>query len=286
MGEEVKVRKPNPVLDSSLSRIIFLGTGSGNFVRGKQIRATGGIILQIQGNQFHIDPGPGALLMARDNKVSLRENTAVLVSHSHIGHANDLNAVIDAMTYMGFDRQGLLISNYKVINGSEDSCPVLNKFYKDCLEKCIVLKEGQKVGVNDVEILAIPAKHTEAGTLGFRFLTKDFNLTYSSDTSYSNELLDFYKNSDILILNVVNPLNNKSEGNLNTFDAIKIMKKINPKLAVITHFGIKMIEADPLYEAREIQKEVDCQVIAAKDGMVISPSSYSAKSEQKSLKFF
>ena len=47
-----------------------------------------------------------------------------------------------------------------------------------------------------------------------------------------------------------------------------------------------MIKADPLYEAREIQKSTGIQVLSAKDGMVIIPSSYSAKSSQKRLNLF
>ena len=38
-----------------------------------------------------------------------------------------------------------------------------------------------------------------------------------------------------------------------------------------------------MYEIRDIQKETDCQVIAATDGMVINPVSYAVEQGQKSL---
>jgi hypothetical protein len=47
-----------------------------------------------------------------------------------------------------------------------------------------------------------------------------------------------------------------------------------------------MIKADPLYEAREIQRRTNVQTIAAKDGMVINPATYSAKSRNKTLNTF
>ena len=50
------------------AKIIFLGTGGDSIVVGKQLRASGGIILQIDDNQFHIDPGPGALVRARQER--------------------------------------------------------------------------------------------------------------------------------------------------------------------------------------------------------------------------
>ena len=51
--------------------IIFLGTGGDEFVVGKQLRGSGGIVVQVEGYQFHIDPGPGALIKARQAGINL-----------------------------------------------------------------------------------------------------------------------------------------------------------------------------------------------------------------------
>ncbi|MEK6949061.1 MAG: hypothetical protein AABX34_02490, partial [Nanoarchaeota archaeon] len=56
-----------------------------------------------------------------------------------------------------------------------------------------------------------------------------------------------------------------------------------PRLAIITHFGINFVKADPLYTVREIQKETNVQVIAATDGMIVNPLSYSVDQGQKTL---
>ena len=77
------------------SSVIFLGTGGDSYVIGKQLRASGGIILQLDEDQYHIDPGPGSLVMARESGINLRANTALFVTHNHLNHANDINAVID-----------------------------------------------------------------------------------------------------------------------------------------------------------------------------------------------
>ncbi|MBC8444422.1 hypothetical protein H8D83_02435 [Candidatus Woesearchaeota archaeon] len=86
-------------------------------------------------------------------------------------------------------------------------------------------------------------------------------------------------------MNVVYPSNNK-EKQLSSDDAVKIINKVKPKVVIITHFGIKMLKADPLYEAREIQKQTGIQIIAAKDGMVINPISYSTGLRQKTLNMY
>ncbi len=78
----------------------------------------------------------------------------------------------------------------------------------------------------------------------------------------------------------------KQKGHLSTDDAIKFIQKAKPKLAVINHFGIKMIEANPMYEAREIQKESKMEVVAAKDGLLINPVSFSSRMRQVTLEPF
>ena len=92
--------------------------------------------------------------------------------------------------------------------------------------------------------------------------------------------------SDILILNVTYPGNKGMKSNLDTESAIKIIEKVKPRLAVISHFGLDMLKADPLVEAREIQKRTNVQTVAAKDGLVISPESYAARSPQHRLSTF
>jgi len=212
---------------------------------------------------------------------NLRENTAILISHAHINHANDANAVIDAMTYGGLDKKGVLIANKTTLQGTDDHPPAVSEHYRDLLERFITVDRNQRIGVNDVEIRTITARHNEPNCIGFKFFTPNFTLTYASDTVYSIDLVEQYMNSNILILNV--PYIKKSDNNLCMKDAIKIIQKVNPRLAILTHFGQEVIKADPLYEVREVQKQTKIQTIAAKDGMQINPISYSASQGQKTL---
>ena len=269
-----------------MATIVFLGSGTGPFVVGKSLRYAGGFIIQASEMQFHLDPGPGSLSSAAACGVNLRANTAVLVSHAHINHCNDVNAVLSAMTYDGLDRKGVLISNNSVINGSEDSPACLTKFHRGLIEKFIVAKPNQRIGIEDIEIRTLATKHSEQHNIGFKFFTPNFVLTYASDTAYSREFLEQYEKSDILILNVVHPFSQKSDDNLNSEDAVKIISHVKPQLAIIQHFGKQMLEADPLYEAREIQKRSDVQVIHAQDGLVVSPGSYSASMKQRTLNLY
>lgn len=265
--------------------ITFLGTGQGSFVIGRDILSSGGFIIQVDENQFHIDPGPNALKNIAQNGINVRANIALLASHAHLNHSNDVNAVIDAMTYSGFDKKGVLIANKTVVNGNENYKPSLNPYYRDFLERFIVLEAGQRVGINEIEILALKTKHSEQA-IGFKFFTPYFTLSYSSDTKYFPELVEEYKNSNILILNVPHLKKEEAKDNLCIEDAIKIIKEVKPRLAIIQHFGIEMVKADPLYQIREIQKSTGIQTIAAKDGMVINTLSYSIDKGQRTLQIY
>jgi len=264
--------------------IVFLGTGKGGVVAGKQLRATGGIILILNGNQFLLDPGPGCLIMAKECKVNLRDTVGVVVTHHHIGHCNDLNAVIDAMTYSGIDRKGVLIAPNIVINGDDNTKPYLTAYHRNLLEKIIVVAKDRRAAINDVEIQVLPTKHSHEDAVGFKFISPNVVITYSGDTAYSKEAVDSYKDTDILILNVSDV--EKNNKNLSVVDAEKIIETVNPKLAILTHFGMHMLSADPIHIARDIQKKTKVQTLAAKDGMIIAPGNYAAHSTQKRLKSF
>ena len=149
----------------------------------------------------------------------------------------------------------------------------------------IVMKAGQNLGIGTVEITATPTNHSVPG-IGFKLSTETFTLGYTGDTSYTEGLASHLKGSNIMILNVVSPFGYALDGHLNSDDVIKILEKVKPKVAIITHFGIKMINADPMYQAREIHKQTGITVIAAEDGLMILPETYAPKKRQKRLSSF
>ncbi len=257
-----------------MSSIIFLGTAGSSAVVTKQFRASGGIILQLEDLQFHLDPGPGALNKAKEYNINLHHTTAVLVSHCHINHCNDLNVVIDAMTHSGIEHRGIILGSKSTFQNIENSHPLLTKHHQNLAEKIITLEKNHKVAIELIEINALPVEHSDSTAIGFKFFCPKFTLSYTGDTKLTPQLLDALMGSDILILNVPYP-GDKGKGlNLDTQSAIKIVSHVRPKLVVITHFGLEMLKADPLQEAREIQRLTGVQTIAARDGLLISPESY------------
>ena len=257
-----------------MSTITFLGTAGSMAVATRQLRASGGIVLRIDDVQFHLDPGPGALVKAREFGVSANQTTAVLVSHNHLNHCNDLNAVIEAMTHAGLEHRGVILASKSVVQATENSYPILTKYHQNLVEKIIPLEKNHKVGIELIEIHALAADHTDATAIGFKFFCPKFTLGYTGDTALTPELAEQLSGTDILILNVPYP-GNKAEGkNLDTESAIKIVSAVRPRVAIMTHFGLEMLKADPLNEAREVQRITGVQTIAAKDGLSIVAEGY------------
>lgn len=254
------------------TRIIFLGTAGDSAVVSKQLRSSGGIIFQVEEMQFHLDPGPGALNKAKEYGVSLQQNTAVLVSHNHINHCNDLNVVIDAMTHGGIEHRGLVLLSKSILEHSVENYPLLTKYHQNLVEKIIPLEKNHKVGLGTVEIRALPAEHTDPTAVGFKFNCPYLTLGYTGDSMLTAPLVEGLKGSDILILNVPCYEETSNRENLDFKSATNIIMEVQPKLAIITHFGLEMLKADPIQKAREIQRKTGVQTIAAKDGLVISPT--------------
>lgn len=255
-------------------RIVFLGTAGDIYTVAKQSLASGGIILELEDLQFHLDPGPGSLVQAAKAGINVRETCAILLSHAHTTHAADANTIISAMTYDGLDKKGVLIS--------PDLTPI-TPFHKGCLERTIQIEAHQKVGIEDIEIHTFPTKHS-TGSLGYKFYTPEFTLGYLSDTEYHAELVELVSDCNVLIVCVTNPLGEKSPGQLAIDDVIKLFHKIKPKLAITTHFGQKLQKADIVNQTRLISQSTGVQVIAASDGLVVLPHSYDIVPEQKNLR--
>jgi len=266
---------------------VFLGTGGGRFAVNKQLRSSGGIILRVNGIQFHIDPGPGALVKAQQYGINLRANNVLLCTHAHLDHCNDVNAVIDAMTHGGIDKSGILLASKSVIYGHDGERPYLTKSHRSYIDKYMALEVGNDVQFGkSIELKTLKAQHRDSTAIGFKFFTPKFVLSYTGDTGFFGDLIDELRNSDILILNTLKPFGHKSDDHLSSDDVVKILKEVNPRIAIIQHFGQKMLEMNPIYQAREIEKQSGVQVIAANDGLAIDLLNYSFSMKHKTLNLY
>ena len=93
-------------------KLTFLGSGGGRFSAISQRRMTGGFrIDNLSGKNYHIDPGPGALVRTYQFGLDPRNINGVFVSHAHTDHYNDAEILIEAMTKGMTKRNGTIIGS-------------------------------------------------------------------------------------------------------------------------------------------------------------------------------
>jgi phosphoribosyl 1,2-cyclic phosphodiesterase len=251
--------------------VIFVGTGGGRFVTSTQKRHTGGIRLIHGDEQIHVDPGPGALVYSLNLHLSQLGLGAVLVSHCHLDHYGDAEVMIEAMTRGGTRKQGVLIAPRSVLQGNGNYGAAISRYHKSIVEATYEAKPGEVFRMRGMTIKPTRASHGDPDTVGFRF---DFpgigEIGYTSDTEYFKGISDYYKGVRLLILCVLRPRGFPWKGHISTDEATKIVEEVKPEAAVITHFGMRMIFANPSKEACFVEKKTGIKTFAAVDSMEIN----------------
>lgn len=254
--------------------IKFLGTGGSRFVVAKQLRSSGGVFIKYNGLNIILDPGPGTLVRCNRSKppIDVTKLDAILLSHLHIDHSNDVNILIDGMTVGGFKRRGVLFAPEDSLKG--DCCVVLN-YLRNFLTKIEVLKERSKYTIGSLEseklCFSTSIRHNHpVETYGLIFDMHGLKVSFMVDTKYFPGLIDCYKGSDILVINVTRRTPSSGIMHLSIEDVKEILKGIKPKKAILTHFGMTMLKAQPAIVAKDLTDELGIEVIAARDGMSIN----------------
>ena len=103
-----------------MSFLKFLGTAGARFVVMKQLRASGGVWLSLGDKNIALDPGPGALVKCHSSRPKLdpEKLDAVILTHNHIDHSNDVNIMLEAMSQGGHAKRGTLFAPREAQSGS------------------------------------------------------------------------------------------------------------------------------------------------------------------------
>ena len=257
-----------------MNKIKFLGTAGARFVVMRQLRASGGIWLTLDDTNVLVDPGPGSLVRCISSKPKLNplDLNAIILTHRHLDHSNDVNVMIEAMTNGGFKKKGMVFAPSDAL----DNDPVILKHFMKYVDKVEVLREKGEYRVGNVSFNT-PVRHVHGvETYGLNIYGEDISVSIISDTRYF-EGVESYYDGDVLVINVV--LLDEKEGveHLSFKDAERILSVAKPRLGVLTHFGMNMIKAKPWELAKDLSEELGVEVVAASDGMTIDLDRYKNK---------
>lgn len=249
----------------------FLGTGGGRFVMITQRRRTAGIRLFHSSTQVHIDPGPGALVFSNWAGLSPQRLDALIVTHCHPDHYCDTEVFIEAMSRGGTRRRGTLAASRSVLYGNGDIGPSVSAYHQSLVERVEALSPGSAFEVDMLRFTAVKSSHSDPDTIGLRIDTPDLGAVgYTSDTGYFPELGDIYRGVRLLVLCTMRPRGEPLHLHLSTDEALEIVERARPKCVALTHFGMKMLNADPAVEAAFLEDETGVPAVAARDGVRIT----------------
>jgi len=249
----------------------FLGTAGARFVVMKQLRASGGLWLTLDGTHVLVDPGPGALIRCLSSRPKLdpQDLEGIILTHRHLDHSNDINIMIEAMTNGGFKKKGVVFAPGDALEGD----PVILKYIRNQVDRIEILKEKGQYQVGNISFeTPIRLKHG-VETYGINVKGKTSSISLITDTDYFTDLASYFT-GDILIVNVVMLQDKNIIEHLCLQEAEQIIKANKPHLAILTHFGMGLVKAKPWEIAENLTQKLGVTVIAARDGMQIDIDQY------------
>lgn len=248
--------------------IKFLGTAGARFVMIQQLRASGGIWIKAVDTNVLVDPGPGSIVRCAHArpKLDAARLDAVILTHRHLDHSNDVNVMIEAMTEGGFKKRGTLFAPADALGENALILPHA-RAYLGAIE---TLKEKTHYAVGSFEFTTGPRNAHPVETYGMKFTMNGKKIALVADTAWYPEMEEFYQ-SDVLILNVVFYEPRPTVQHLSFGEAKQIIEKLKPETAILTHFGMTMLRAKPHFLVEDLNRQLSTKVIAASDGMTFVP---------------
>jgi phosphoribosyl 1,2-cyclic phosphodiesterase len=198
-----------------------------------------------------------------------RELDAIVLSHKHLDHAGDVNALIEAMTSGGFRRRGALLAPADALDHEPIVLPYAAR-YVERVERLEASGGPYRIG-HDVELHTSMAHVHAVRTYGLHFRYGDLRVAYLPCGRYFDGLAEDYArlSPDVLIVNVLRYRDEMNVDHLTWDDAQRIAGDVRPKVVVFQHFGTKMLEAGPDRLAQEFEDEAGLRAIAAYDGLTL-----------------
>lgn len=247
-------------------KLHFLGTGGGRFATGRQDRWTGGIVVETEETQIHVDPGPGALVRSHEELEEPLATEAVIVSHAHLDHTNDAEAVIEMMTEAA-GLPGNLFANETVLEGHGDLAQTVSDYQQGLCVNVEELGEGTETEFKDVEIESQEMFHSDPRTIGFKLRTDNKTVGFWTDTEFSEELLAFYEDCDWLIVYCTRPKNRGAPSHTSVDEIPKILEEISVDTCLVTHFGKVLLDSDLKEQEEWLDEKTESKIVFAEDGM-------------------
>lgn len=164
-----------------------------------------------------------------------------------------------------------MVAAKSVLSGNEVTDPSISRYHQSLVSELIEAYPGDRYQTGGIGVQVARAVHTDPSGVGYVLeFPKVGKIGYTSDTEFFDGIADPYRGVKLLILCVLRPRGAPLKGHLSTEDAEAIVVSAKPEMAVLTHFGMRMLNENPSAQAKYIQDSTGVKTVAGFDGMVVS----------------
>ena len=247
--------------------------GSGTAVPHPQ-RSSSAFWLQTGGGTLLLDVSASALHRMAQEKLDWANLDSIWISHFHLDHCGGLGPFLFAtmaapqtmerkkpLSIFGGSGLRELINTLDSANG--------NRLLKQPFPVEIVEVEPlEEFRINgNVEAVTYSTPHTpESNALHLR--ENETTFVYTADTGFDEKLATFARRVDLLLIESSFVKEKTTEKHLELAEAIHLIRRAEPKRAMLTHFYGEWDEID--FEKEVSRMSPGCEVMEARDGLRVS----------------
>ncbi len=247
--------------------------GSGTSVPNAK-RSSSGFWLQTNGGSILLDCSASAIHRMAQEKLDWPGLDAIWISHFHLDHCGGL-----APFLFGTKHAPIMQNRTKPLRivGGKGLRNLVTKFSDannyNLLEQpfpieFIEMAHLEKIEILDgVEAVAYSTIHTE-DSHAIHLRENDSTFVYTADTGFDETLATFARRVDLLLMECSFIRNKPIDKHLELAEAIHLIRRAEPSLAVLTHFYPEWDEVSFVEEVSKLSPGRD--VIEATDGLRIS----------------
>jgi len=248
--------------------LLFLGTSGARFSMIYQLRASGGMWIRINGKNIVVDPGPGSLVKICERLPELDPTVidAIILTHCHMDHSNDLNVLIEAMTFGGRVRRGVVVASEDSVSGGRK---VLLDHVRGHMQGLETWKDNKTIELDgDIKVTGHKLYHHGVECFGFTIENENIpRIGIISDTKLLDTWINSFANCKVLVANTTLLKKIERIDHLSIEEVPILLDRLFPKAMILNHMGTSVLEAGPAKLAESLCNQRS-RVIAARDGMI------------------
>ena len=241
--------------------------GSGTCIPSTR-RGSSSYLVTLDSAKILFDCGSGATWKLENLGVNYLDIDFIFITHFHPDHTADLIPFLFATKHPIKEKRTkiLTLCGPPGLSGFFDS---LNNVYNgsirpDCLQ-IQELEPGSLYRFEGFDIYTLKTDHTDS-SIAYRIESDNKNIVYTGDTDYTETLIEFSSDSNVLIIECSLPDRLKKKGHLTPSEVARIANGAKPDKIVVTHI-YPTSDDDKIIE--QIKKETACESVLAEDFLEI-----------------